>query len=405
MMKIGEFSEKFQITKETVRYYTDIGLLTPVKNCNYYDYNQSCEKEMVLIQELKSMDFSLNEIIEYFTVYRFSNENSEKLINYRKKVFSEKLITLQKKREDLDKTIENLKSSLSTTQTRKQKHRKFGVPIQLLNLLHCPNCSKSLVMKSGNIEENKVIKGDFVCDCGFRTTLKEGILIFEGAFLEPFDEKKPELTEKPISNEYAACATASTNWIIEKIQKQNPVEKIIFDVRTMSGTFGNKLIDGCIEKHGADFTYIAMDPDFQNLLDFKKKLMEREEVPETIMLCGSYQNIPLKKPFADFVVNFLGFQALAIYDKMLPFSQIKQTIKLQGKWFGLVFWVEKASQINEKYRHMSQYLVKDDILSIINQFKNKRILSTGSTKDPGEIQFYFKEGAEVFFNVFSVDMA
>jgi len=114
----------------------------------------------------------------------------------------------------------------------------------------------------------------------------------------------------------------------------------------------------------------------------------------------------LKKiPFTDFVVSFLGFQALSIYDTVLPFSQIKHTLNHQGNWFGLIFWVEKSSQINEKYRHMSQYLVKDDILSFFHQFQNMHILSTGSTKDPGEIQFYFKEGTEVFFNVFSINLS
>src|SRR6056297_1885861 len=405
MMKIGEFSEKFNITKETVRYYTDIGLLTPVKYRNFYYYNQSCEKEIILIQELKTMDFSLNEIIEYFTIYRFSNENSDKLINYRKKAFGEKLKSLQNQKRKLEKSIQNIKLSLSTTQSRAQKERKFGVPIQFLTLLVCPKCAKSLVMKSGNIEENTVTKGEFICECGFKTYLKDGILIFEGAFLEAFDEKKPELTEKTISAEYAACASASTNWIIERTQKQNPTPKVIFDVRTMSGTFGNKLIDGCIELYGTDFTYIAMDPDFHNLLDFKEKLIERKEVPTSIMLCGSYENVPLVKPFTDYAASFLGFQALAIYDRFLPFSQIKQSINPQGKWFGLAFWVEKETQIKNKYKHMSQYLVKDDILKFFNQFDHKHILSTGSTKDPGEIQFYFKEEAEVFFNVFSIDIA
>jgi len=404
-MKIGEFSEKFQITKETVRYYTDIGLLTPVKKSNYYDYNQSCEKEMLLIQELKTMDFSLHEIIQYFTVYRFSNENSDKLINYRRKVFSEKLKSLQHQKEKLENTIKTIKKNLSTTLTKNQKQRNFGVPIQLLKLLNCPKCGNSLVMKSGNIEVNTITSGEFVCDCGFSTYLKEGILIFEGAFLEEFIEKKPELTEKPISPEYAACASATTNWMIEKVQKQISEGKVIFDVRTMSGTFGNKLIDACIETIGSDFTYIAMDPDFQNLLDFKEKLTERKEIPTTIMLCGSYENIPFKKPFTDFSVSFLGFQALAIYDKSLPFSPITQALNSRGKWLGLVFWVEKSSHINEKYSYMSQYLVKDKILSFFDQFKTMHILSTGSTKDPGEIQFYFKEGKEVFFNVFSLDLS
>ncbi|MFW6248328.1 MAG: MerR family transcriptional regulator [Bacteroidota bacterium] len=366
-MKIGDFSQKFQITKETVRYYTDIGLLTPVKYRNYYDYNHSCEKEILLIHELKTMDFSINEIIEYFTIYRFSNENSEKLINYRKKVFNEKLESLQAQRGQLDKQIECIEKSLASTKAKSPKQRKFGVPLQFLNQLTCPKCNKPLVMKTGNIEENTITKGEFVCDCGFKTFLKEGILIFDGAFLENFEETKPELTDKPISTEYATCASTSTNWIIEQIKKQNPSQKIIYDVRTMSGTFGNRLIDECVKAYGSNFTYIAMDPDYLNLVDFKDKLFEREEVPTIIMLCGAYENIPIKKPFADFAVSFLGFQALSIYRKELPEHQIRQALKKHGKWFGLFFCAEKLMQINEKYSHMKRYLLKTDILNILFQ--------------------------------------
>jgi len=62
LLKIGEFANLFDVKKETVRFYTDKNLLTPVKIGSFYDYDRNCVVDMNKILELKDMDFNLEEI-------------------------------------------------------------------------------------------------------------------------------------------------------------------------------------------------------------------------------------------------------------------------------------------------------------------------------------------------------
>ena len=67
LIKIGEFAQLNNLSIQTLRYYEKIGLIYPVKvdnltNYRYYDLMQSSVLDM--IQFLKSLDFSLEDIKE-----------------------------------------------------------------------------------------------------------------------------------------------------------------------------------------------------------------------------------------------------------------------------------------------------------------------------------------------------
>src|SRR6056297_1287985 len=74
-LKIGEFAARFDVKKETVRFYTDKNLLTPVKIGNFYDYDRNCIEDMKTILQLKEMDFNLEEISKYLSFFRVSTKN------------------------------------------------------------------------------------------------------------------------------------------------------------------------------------------------------------------------------------------------------------------------------------------------------------------------------------------
>ena len=67
MYKIGEFSKIVDIPVRTLRYYAEYGVLVPSetdKYTGYKYYSDANVEEAKLIKLLKSLDFSLDEIID-----------------------------------------------------------------------------------------------------------------------------------------------------------------------------------------------------------------------------------------------------------------------------------------------------------------------------------------------------
>ena len=68
MYKIGEFSKIVNIPVRTLRYYDEYGLLCPTKIDDFTGYRYYSEENILeceLIKMLKSVNFSLEEIVEY----------------------------------------------------------------------------------------------------------------------------------------------------------------------------------------------------------------------------------------------------------------------------------------------------------------------------------------------------
>lgn len=61
-MKIGEFLKECETTKDTVRHYEELGLLTPSKKGNLKDYSEKEALTYHVIQEMKQLGLSLKEI-------------------------------------------------------------------------------------------------------------------------------------------------------------------------------------------------------------------------------------------------------------------------------------------------------------------------------------------------------
>ncbi|WP_414050237.1 MerR family transcriptional regulator [Macrococcus animalis] len=61
-MRIGELSKLINISKDTIRYYEKLGLITPEIINNKRTYNQQDFERLQSIQILKTAQFTLNEI-------------------------------------------------------------------------------------------------------------------------------------------------------------------------------------------------------------------------------------------------------------------------------------------------------------------------------------------------------
>ena len=104
-MTIGEVSEKFDITTDTLRYYERIGLIPPVprKNNGIRDYDEEACKWVSFIKCMRNAGVQIEPLIEYVTLLQ-ANTGIER----RKDILIEQRASLQKQAEYLLSTIERL---------------------------------------------------------------------------------------------------------------------------------------------------------------------------------------------------------------------------------------------------------------------------------------------------------
>jgi DNA-binding transcriptional MerR regulator len=110
-MKIGEVSEQYNISSDTLRYYERVGLIPPVnRNKNgIRDYNEIDIKRVEFIKCMRSAGLPIEVLIEYVGLVR----QGDQTIEARKEILKEqreqlviKMIEMQKTLDMLDYKIE-----------------------------------------------------------------------------------------------------------------------------------------------------------------------------------------------------------------------------------------------------------------------------------------------------------
>ena len=99
MYKIGEFSKLTNLSIRTLRYYDDIGLLVPEDidiYTSYRYYGENNIREARLIEELKSVDFSLEEIKTLL------NRTTKEMLEEKKKDLAKEIVSYEQKIKKID---------------------------------------------------------------------------------------------------------------------------------------------------------------------------------------------------------------------------------------------------------------------------------------------------------------
>lgn len=80
LFKIGELAKKANVSKRTIDYYTQIGLLhiETTSASNYRLYTEKAIEDIRFIEDCKKMNMSLQEIKERLELKRFNNKSVEK---------------------------------------------------------------------------------------------------------------------------------------------------------------------------------------------------------------------------------------------------------------------------------------------------------------------------------------
>ena len=114
-MKIGELEARSGASRHTLRYYEQIGLISPLRqNNNYRVYTAQTLQDLDFIQRAQSMGFSLGEIGEILDAQRnklIDCADGAKLIEKKMAEIKQKIANFQSIYQYLDEERTNLEAS------------------------------------------------------------------------------------------------------------------------------------------------------------------------------------------------------------------------------------------------------------------------------------------------------
>lgn len=176
-MKIGQFAKKYNVSIDTVRFYIDKGLLTPLKKNSQYIFQEIDEQTMKDIKLFKSMNFSLDEMKPLISAQEILPKYD--LLGYVK--FREKLIS---KREEILSKISDLYESKKLLDTYLSSLPKMKKPsnnvfnMENLHYIHCSECNHKLELTDCHILNNAIESAKLTClVCNKSYSISENVLI------------------------------------------------------------------------------------------------------------------------------------------------------------------------------------------------------------------------------------
>ncbi|MGN0702643.1 MAG: MerR family transcriptional regulator [Lentihominibacter sp.] len=184
-MKIGTFSRKANAPVSTIRYYISQELLTPRKNGAQYDFDEINLNEMQLLNELRQMNFTVDEMKRFINVTRMLDVRDE--LRYRQllSILNEKRTNLENQRDSIRKTLEEIdikvaqlkvEESVLVSQEVKSSHTVHGMPAELLSLIRCPECGEGINLENAFIQHGEIFAGKITCLCGYEGAIENGII-------------------------------------------------------------------------------------------------------------------------------------------------------------------------------------------------------------------------------------
>ena len=98
-MNIGEAANQAGLPIKTVRYYSDIGLVSPSYRSvsGYRNYDSNAVKKLIFVKRARSFNFSIEDCRELLDLYQDQNRTSSNV----RRIAKEHLIRIQRKESEL----------------------------------------------------------------------------------------------------------------------------------------------------------------------------------------------------------------------------------------------------------------------------------------------------------------
>jgi DNA-binding transcriptional MerR regulator len=106
---VAELASEFSLTAQGIRFYEESGLIAPARVGRNRVFSYQDRARLVLIQRLRRLGFSIEEIREYLSLYK-ADESGAAQYRLGLERIAERIRDLESKRRDLDETLAGLRA-------------------------------------------------------------------------------------------------------------------------------------------------------------------------------------------------------------------------------------------------------------------------------------------------------
>lgn len=354
-MKIGNMAAKYNVSKDTIRYYVEKGLLVPVKKGAQLDFGERECEDMTFLQKMKQMKFNIKEMQAVFTLRRLSNFIEPDTIKAYEDILNQKKENLSQDISLLQNAYQIVETELLTYQSAKyQKCKPLGVPLQAIPLLCCPKCGKQLKIQNAQIVYQYVESGELNCDCGYHAQIQEGIVDTGNRYQGQYD--RPDLKRglyRDVGEEFITGFQKTSDFVWNRLQEMGMKGKIIMETN-INGYF---FLYNRIKNVEKDCLYIITDR-YPEMLRMYKQLIELLNLDLNILfIADDSEAFPLKNGCVDILLDYYGSNEQVLYKKVSFIQEYQRYLSEDADILGALFGFEansiSARQVSKFYPECS----------------------------------------------------
>ncbi|WP_294151393.1 MerR family transcriptional regulator [uncultured Clostridium sp.] len=311
-MKIGEFSTRGEISKDTIRYYVEEGLLIPDITDGHMSFSQRDLNDLDYIKKCKTLGFNIREIKFMMAITRTSHLTEKDAVHDYYDMLEKKKASLYEQIDSLNTSIRLIDENIhNLDQQICLEKKRLGVPLKALSLLACPECGGSLSLNQAQLTSKYVYEGILQCDCGYQVKIHDGVVLTGNHYQGEYDH--PDFSYgghyDNVSRNFVTYLQKSYDYVCSRLKNEDLKDKVVLETNLDGYVFLYRnfphLKNDCI--------YVMIDK-FEETINLFKQRTERLGLElDILFIADASVQYPLKKGCIDYFIDFFGEDEFLLY--------------------------------------------------------------------------------------------
>lgn len=340
-MKIGELAKSSGVSRATIRFYMENGLLVPNESNGQYTFSKQDEEDLQTILKMKRQQFTLKEIQHYLSLKRMSNFIEPETIDECLRMMENKKLELSSNMEALKQSIAQIDEQIiALTSQNYGAPQTTGVPLAALPLLACPICGAPLLLENASLSGQYVFSGTLKCACSYHARIQNGVVCTENRYTGAYDH--PNLSRglyRNMGNDFNVCIQKCYNHIIHDLGRMDLSGKVVLE----SNINGYFYLYNHLDQFPDDCLFIVTDK-YPEMLEMYKSLIELLNLNTQILyIADSETQFPLRPECIDLHISFIGENEYQLYHPNNFIQDIDRWMKQTAIVLGVYFSLPEAS--------------------------------------------------------------